>query len=147
MASKFIPCLLRSNGLFYVGVAALTFIYWASGFTKLWDFTTAQAEMAQFGLKPPALIAALVILVQLAGSALLIFGRRWAWLGAGMLAVFTLATIPLAHQFWKLQGLASFLDMMLVLEHFTVIGGLILAAILSELKFGTIRPTPTPGRA
>lgn len=137
MVPAFIACLLRSRGLFYVGMAALTFIYWSSGFTKLFGFTQAQAEMAQFGLNPPAIFAALVILVQLGGSALVIFGRRLAWLGAGMLAVFTLLTIPIAHQFWKLEGLAGFLDMMLVLEHITVIGGLILASVLAEMKFGT----------
>ncbi|MBV6307214.1 DoxX family protein [Candidimonas humi] len=136
MAPIFIVKLLRSRGLFYVGMAMLTFIYWASGFTKLFGFTQAQAEMAQFGLRPPAAYAALVIIVQLGGSALVIFGRRLAWLGAGMLVVFTLLTIPIAHQFWKLDGLASFLDMMLVFEHFTVIGGLILAAVLAEMKFG-----------
>lgn len=44
----------------------------------------------------PAAIAALTIAVQLIGSAQVIHGR-FAWFGAGMLAVFTLATIPIVH--------------------------------------------------
>jgi transmembrane protein len=49
--------------------------------------------------------------------------------------VFTLATIPVAHQFWTMEGMVAFLDKALVQEHFSVIGGLILVAILAELKF------------
>src|SRR5882762_1144560 len=118
---QLVAALLRSRALFYLGTTALTFVFWWSGLTKLWDFTGAQGEMAHFGLIPPALFAALTILVQL-GS----FGRRWAWLGAGALAVFTLATIPVAHQFWTMEGMVAFLDKALVQEHFSVIGGLIL---------------------
>ena len=135
-----IAALLRSRALFYVGAAALTFVFWWSGLTKLWDFAGAQAEMAHFGLNPPALFAALTILVQLGGSALIVFGRQSAWLGAGALSVLTLATIPLAHRFWTLDGLAALLDKALVQEHLSVIGGLILAAILAQAKFE--RPPP-----
>jgi hypothetical protein len=70
----------------------------------------------------------------LGGSGLVIFGKRWAWLGAGALAVFTLATIPMAHDFWNMDGQIGFLEKTLVQEHMSIIGGLILAAILGELR-------------
>jgi len=145
MVPNFIRIMLRSRWLFFVGAAALTYMYWWSGLVKLFDFTGAQAEMAHFGLNPSAFYAALTVFVQLAGSALIIFGRRLAWLGAGMLAVFTLATIPVAHPFWTMEGAAAFMEKMVVLEHITVVGGLIVAAILGELLFaGPAQETRSP---
>ena len=128
--------LLRSHALFYVGALMLTSMFWWSGLAKLWDFDTAQGEMAHFGMEPSALFAAATIVVQLGGSALIVFGRRWAWLGAGALAAFTLATIPLAHPFWTLSGPAAFPEQAFAQEHISVVGALFLAAILAELKFG-----------
>jgi transmembrane protein len=125
---------LRSRTLFYAGAAAVTFVFWWSGVTKLWDFAGAQAEMTQFGLNPPAFFALATIALQLGGSALVIFGGRYAWLGAGLLAVFTLATIPLAHHFWNMNGDVAFLEKTIAQEHIALIGGLVLAAMLADLR-------------
>ena len=83
--------------MYYLGASTLTYVFWWSGLAKLWDFAAAQDEMRHFGLNPAALFAAVTIGVQLGGSALVIFGKSLAWLGAGVLGVFTLATIPLVH--------------------------------------------------
>lgn len=127
---------LESRWLYYVGVVLLTSMYWLSGLTKLADFNEAQAEMAHFGLNPPWAFAIATIVVQLAGPLLMIFSKRWAWLGAGALAVFTLLTIPIAHRFWDLEGPMAFMEKMFVFEHVTVIGGLILAAVAARLQRG-----------
>lgn len=119
---------------FYVGAVAVTCMFWWSGVTKLWDLQGAQAEMAHFGLNPPLPFALATIAVQLAGSALVIFGGRFAWLGAGALALFTLATIPLAHDFWNMQGQAAFVEKLWAQEHLSIVGGLALAAILADLR-------------
>lgn len=132
--SKPFESLLRARWLYHVGAVVLTFMFWGSGLSKLMDFNMAKGEMAHFGLNPPALFAVLTIIVQLGGSLLLIIGSRFAWLGAGALAVFTLLTIPVAHRFWELQGDIAFLEKMFVFEHITVVGGLILAGIAAELR-------------
>lgn len=126
-----IHTLLQARWLYYVGTVLLTFIFWASGLAKLFDFGQAQAEMRQFGLHPAAVYAAATIIVQLGGSLLVIFSKRYAWLGAGALAVFTLLTIPIAHRFWEMEGPIAFLEQMFVFEHITVVGGLVLASILA----------------
>ncbi len=107
----------------------LTLMFWSSGFAKLFDFNTALAEMQHYGLSPAAPIALAVIIVQLVGSALVISGR-YVWLGAGALGVFTILTIPIAHAFWGMTGEAAFLEMMFAIEHLSVIGGLVVVAIL-----------------
>lgn len=119
--------------LFYLGAGVLTYMFWWSGLTKLWDLQGTQAEMAHFGLNPPWLFAFGTIAVQLLGSVLVIFGGRRAWLGAAALALFTLATIPISHDFWNLQGQAAFLEKLWAQEHVSVVGGLVLAAILASV--------------
>jgi transmembrane protein len=110
---------------------ALTFPFWSNGLSRLFDFPAAVAEIDQFGLRPAGLITCLVIFTQLGGSLLVIANRR-AWSGAGALAIFTLLTIPVAHDFWNLRGHAAKLEFDIAVEHIGLIGGLMLAAILSR---------------
>ncbi|MBB3935751.1 DoxX family protein [Aureimonas phyllosphaerae] len=109
----------------------LTFCFWGSGLAKLADFEAATAEMAYFGFSPPALVAVLVIVVQLLGSALVILDRA-AWLGAGMLATFTGLTILLVHDFWNMTGPEAVDHFHTAAEHVTVIGAMMVAALLSR---------------
>jgi len=126
-----IQSLLESRALLLLGRILLTFMFWASGLVKLFDFQGGVAEMSHFGLEPAWLFNVLTVIVQLGGS-LLIICNRAAWLGAGALAVFTALTIPLAHPFWTMEGETALHEMLVVLEHVTVIGGLVVAAILGH---------------
>jgi transmembrane protein len=120
------------KALFYIGAIAATFMFWSSGLGKAAHFADTLGEMAHFGLNPPWLFAVGTIGVQLAGSALVIVGGRYAWLGATALALFTLATIPLAHAFWTLPPEAAFGERLIAEEHMSVVGGLIVAALLAR---------------
>ncbi len=131
--------LLRTRAAFRVGATVLTSMFWCSGLAKLWDFAGARAEMAHFGLEPTAFFAAATIALQLGGSALVVFGARRAWLGAAALGAFTLATIPLAHPFWAVDGPAAFVERAFAQEHLSIIGALWLAAAGAEPSFR--RPT------
>ncbi len=73
------------------------------------------------------------------GSALLIHGRH-AWLGAGMLAVFTALTIPIVHRFWAIEGEMGVVAFHTAVEHVGMIGGLMLGAIQAHLASGRARP-------
>jgi transmembrane protein len=128
-----IASLLESAVFRVVARVLLTLPFWMSGLAKLADFGFATEEMAMFGLTPPAAFAVATIITQLGGSALVISGRR-AWLGAGALGIFTALTIPIAHNFWALEGERAMMEMFFVVEHISVIGGLMLAAILCHRK-------------
>ena len=128
-----ISSMLRTRWAYHVAAVVLTFIYWGSGIDKAIDFTKAQSDMARFGLNPAAAFGLATIAVQLGGSLLVILGGRLVWLGAGALAVFTLLTIPIAHRFWEMTGEAAFHEKLVVFEHITVIGGLMLVSIAAEL--------------
>ncbi len=109
----------------------LTFCFWGSGLAKLADLEAASAEMAYFGFSPPMLVAILVAVVQIVGSALVILDRA-AWLGAGMLATFTGLTILLVHDFWTMTGPEAIGHFHTATEHVTVIGAMMVAALLSR---------------
>ena len=109
----------------------LTFAFWGSGLSKLIDFESGVAEMASFGLEPAVAFNIAVIIVQLGGS-LMVIVNRWTWLGAGALAVFTALTIPLVHHFWTMEGPEAMVHFFFVAEHVSLIGGLMLVAILSR---------------
>ena len=124
--------ILRSRSYYWIAVLLLTYIFWWSGLNKIWNFTAAQQEMAHFGLEPTGLFAIVTIAVQLLGTLLILSANRLAWLGALMLSIFTLSTIPLAHRFWEMQGLEAFLEQALVQDHISVMGGLAVAAALAH---------------
>ncbi len=110
-----------------------------SGITKALDFAGATGEVrALTGLDPAsplaAPLAALVIAVQLGGSALLLAKGRAVWLGAALLAAFTLAATLVAHDFWNKPEGAALRDATTFLEHMGLIAGLGLAALIAGRK-------------
>lgn len=144
--------LLQSRLFYLFARIVLTFVFWGAGLSKLIDFQGGTAEMAFFGLEPAAPTNALVVATLLVGSALVILDR-YAWLGCGMLAVFTALTIPLVHHFWSMEGEAAIAHFHTATEHVSVIGALMVMAILSRrtsadtVKTGAIGATLTQGSA
>lgn len=117
----------------YVARIVLTFMFWSSGLAKLINFNGGLGEMSHFGLEPAWLFNVATIVVVLGGS-LLIVVDRWAWLGAGALAAFTVLTIPVAHDFWTMEEPFRTKEFHVVVEHITVIGALMLVAYASARR-------------
>ncbi len=67
------------------------------------------------------------IVTQLVSSVLIILDP-WTWLGAGALGLFTALTIPLLHHCWAMEAPLRTTEFYVVMEHFTVIGGLMVLA-------------------
>ncbi|GGD92924.1 hypothetical protein GCM10011390_09580 [Aureimonas endophytica] len=126
--------LARLTGAGWFAVLArivLTFAFWGSGLSKLLDFPGGVAEMAAYGLQPAVLFNIACIVTLLGGSALVILDRA-AWLGLGALAVFTVLTLPIVHHFWSMTGEEAMIHFFFATEHVSLIGGLMVAAILSR---------------
>lgn len=131
LMTDFITSLTATSWFGYLARITLTFMFWASGIAKLLDFPGAVGEMAHFGLNPPAVFAVATIIVQIVGSALIIL-NRWTWLGAGMLGVFTLLTIPIAHNFWTMEEPFKTIEFYVVMEHISIVGALMVVAWKAE---------------
>ncbi|AMJ59976.1 DoxX family protein [Bosea sp. PAMC 26642] len=124
--------LLGQSWLAMIARIAVTLPFLLSGVAKLADFGGATAEVRGLtGFEPAALLAVLVIMTQLGGSALLIAGGRYAWIGAAALAGFTAIATLFAHAFWLKPATERFLHQNIFFEHVSIIGGLALLAILA----------------
>jgi transmembrane protein len=125
--TSFIAAVTGATWFGYFTRTVLTFMFWASGLAKLIDFQGGMAEMTQFGLQPAAAFNIAVIITQLGGSALII-ANRWTWLGAGGLGIFTGLTIPIVHTFWNMEEPFKTMEFYVVMEHISIIGGLMVVA-------------------
>ena len=127
--------MLALPGLDILARMALASPFLISGVVKLVDFGGATAEVTGLGLQPAGLIAAAVILTQLGGSALFLT-RRTCWLGAGILAVFTVMATLLAHPFWMFEGPDRGRQTATFFEHAAIVGGLAVAALFVNSRRG-----------
>ena len=74
----------------------------------------------------------MTIVVELVGSAL-VMTRRWVWLGAGILGVFTGFAALIANAFWTMpQGHDRFMATNAFFEHMGLIGGFLAVAMLTH---------------
>ena len=129
---RMITTLLDSRVLWFLARLLLAVVFLSSGLAKLLAWDNSVAEMQAAGLQPPVLfnIASAVVLL---GGALCLLLDRLLWLGSGALAVFMLLTIVIVHTFWK-HGAEQQLALFFALEHLSVVGGLICAAIASHAR-------------
>jgi transmembrane protein len=123
--------LLGQSWLAFVARFAVALPFVLSGIAKLGDFGGALAEVrAPTGLEPASLFATIVIMTQLGGSALLIAGGRFAWIGAAALSGFTAIATLFAHAFWLKPEAERFPHQNIFFEHVSIIGALTLLAVL-----------------
>ena len=107
---------------------AAVFLY--SGQDKLRHWQAGVQEVAGLGLPMPRLLAAITIVVQIAGGLSVLSGIGVA-LGAAILALFTAAATVLGHRFWLLHGQPARQELTTSLEHLAIVGGLLLLVVSS----------------
>ncbi len=128
-----VDTVLRSSRFRVLARVVLTFMFWSSGLAKLIDYETGIGEMRHFGLQPELLYYVATVVTLLGGSLMVII-NRWAWVGAGALAVFTALTIPIAHNFWDMEEPFRTIEFHVVMEHITVIGALLVVSYASAIR-------------
>jgi uncharacterized membrane protein YphA (DoxX/SURF4 family) len=129
---EFVSTTLDTPGMWLLARLVLVGAYLLGGAVKVLDFPAAIAEQAHFGLHPPAVWATLTIVVEILGSAL-VMSRRWVWLGAGMLGVFTGLAALTANAFWTMpEGHDRFMATNAFFEHLGLIGGFVLVALTAH---------------
>ena len=134
MTPRWIPVTLDSRAFRLLARIALMTPFWLQGARDATHWPQTVQLMRHFGLQPPELFGVATVMILIVGSVLVIVGGRWTWISAGAMALFTAATIPVAHPFWKLEGDAKLTEIAIVQEHISIIGGMMLAAILSHRR-------------
>ena len=99
--------------------------YLQGGWYKALNFRGAVAEVKALGLTPAAPIAAAVLVLQLAASALILTGW-YRWLGALALAGFTVLAALLADRFWAAPQAERQRAANAFFEHWGLVGGMLL---------------------
>ena len=112
---------------------AIVFLY--SGADKLWHWRSSIEEVKSDGLPWPAFFAGATIFTQLVGGCLVAIGLL-AWLGALLLAGFTVAATLLGHRFWLRRGAEFRHELTTSLEHVAIVGGLLLLAVVDFAATG-----------
>jgi len=125
---RWVWTILASPWIWPAARVALVSAFLIGGLTKLSDFSAAIAEQEHFGLHPGWLWAALAIIIELGGSALVMLGRL-VWLGAGGLGILTAVAMLTANDFWHLTGHDRFMALNAFFEHLGLIAGLVIVSI------------------
>ena len=111
----------------WLALLGLCAAYLQGGLQKIWDFHGSVAESAHFGLTPAAPVTIAVIVLELGASVAILSGRG-RWLGALLLALFTLAATFLANRFWSAPPAEKFGVTNAFFEHLGLCGGFVLVA-------------------
>ena len=112
---------------------AIVFLY--SAVDKLWHWRSSIEEVRSDGLPWPAAFAGATVFTQLVGGFLVATGF-FAWLGALLLAGFTVAATLLGHRFWLRRGAEFRHELTTSLEHVAIVGGLLLLSVLDFTTSG-----------
>jgi uncharacterized membrane protein YphA (DoxX/SURF4 family) len=126
IVAKLAP-LFCTQVMHWIALLCLCSAYLQGGLTKAFDLRTAIAEMKQFGLKPPAPLAVVVIALEIGASALVLSGI-FRWVGALMLGGFTLCATFVANRFWDAALPKRYATENSFFEHLGLVGGFILVA-------------------
>ena len=134
---------LGSSAIRWLAYLGLCAAYLQGGLNKLTDFNSAIGEMNHFGIQPAAVLAVIVIALELGASNMILTGKL-RWLGALALAIFTLMATFVALRFWELpMGAERFGAANSFFEHLGLVGGFLLVA---WLDLQTIPVTSTSRR-
>ena len=112
---------------------AVVFLY--SGVDKLTHWRASIEEVKGDGLPWPTAFAGATVFTQLVGGFLVATGF-FAWLGALLLAGFTVAATLVGHRFWLRRGSEFAHELTTSLEHVAIVGGLVLLCLLDLTASG-----------
>ena len=129
MTPAWVAAILESRLFLFLARLLLAAAFLVPGVIQALQFHGALGEFAHFGLHPTSVYVIASIVTLLAGSALVIVGGRWTWLGAGALGIYTGLTIIIVHHVWTMHGPEAVTALHTVLEHIALIGGLMLVAV------------------
>ncbi len=112
---------------------AIVFLY--SGVDKFRHWGASIEEVRVDGLPWPAAFAGATVFPQLVGGCLVATGF-FAWLGALVLAAFTVAATVVGHRFWLRRGAQFRHELTTSLEHVAIVGGLLLLCLVDLAASG-----------
>lgn len=133
MTPDWIAAVLESDATWLFAKIMGTLVFWFTGIRFALNLELGRKVVMHYNKRPVGLVLAVTMFVQFVGSGLVITGYM-AWLGAGMLAVFTLLTLLTCHTWWKMDGSDRVGHFNESLVHLTAMGGLLAITILDHMR-------------
>jgi putative oxidoreductase len=108
-----------------VGRVLLASLFILAAINKMANYNATAVRMDEFGLQPAALLLPMTIAMELLGGLSVAFAVRWAFIGAALLAGFTVATNLIFHQFWLSPPDIRPFELSLFFKNIAIAGALI----------------------
>ncbi|ELN2735806.1 DoxX family protein [Pluralibacter gergoviae] len=124
---------MELNGIWIIARTLLATVFLSSGAAKMIDFQGGMSEMRAAGLHPDWLFNIVTALLLLISSLFIILDKA-LWVGMVALSIFLLLTIVVVHRFWNMPQPDSTQAMFWAVEHVSLVGGLLSAAIASRSR-------------
>jgi putative oxidoreductase len=123
-----------TNSGYIIGRILLASLFILGGINKLQNYGDTLALMEQAGLAPANVLLPLVIALELGGGLIVATGFRFMPQVALALALFTLATNVVFHQFWSMAGPEAALQLSLFFKNIAISGALLHVAMAALKK-------------
>jgi putative oxidoreductase len=111
-----------------IGRFLIAFIFLFAGYGKVTGFEGTVGYIASKGLPLPQLAAIGAIIIELAGSTMLITGFKARW-AAAVLMVFTALTALFFHNFWAVPAAQAQDQMIHFMKNISMMGGLLYVVV------------------
>ena len=133
------------NPLALVARILLAHIFVFSGFGKLADLGGTAGYIASQGLPLASLLAPATGVFELAAGVSLLLGWQARW-SAVALALFTAVASLLFHAFWAMPAEQQYMQMLMFMKNFSMIGGLLMVAAFGPGSIALGRDQPAAAR-
>jgi putative oxidoreductase len=117
-----------------VGRVLITPLFLLSGFSKITGFTATAATMAKMGMPFPEVMLVGAIVFELGGGLMVLLGWH-ARLGALLLAVFTIASTLVFHNFWAVDAAQYRGQLTQFMKNLSILGGLVYIMVAGSGPF------------
>jgi putative oxidoreductase len=128
-----------NDAMLAVGRIALAVIFVMSGAMKFMDLGATAGAVASKDLPMPMVLATLAAVTELGGGLLIVVGWQTRW-AALALAVFTLVTAYVFHDFWHMEGAARENNMIHALKNLSIFGGFLMLAAAGAGRYSIDGP-------
>ena len=114
-----------------VGRVLIASLFLIAGLRKATNWTATMAVFSKLGVPLAEVVLPLVVLLELGGGLMLVFGWRVRWV-AYVLAAFTLAAGIIGHAFWSADAAQFRNQLNHFLKNLAVCGGLVCLACMAR---------------
>jgi putative oxidoreductase len=125
---------VSQDTLALIGRILIAALFVPAGFGKIGGFAGVVGYIGSVGLPLPQLGAAIAIVVELGLGLLLLVGYKTRIVSI-VLAVFTVATAVIFHNYWSMPADKAYVNQLMFFKNIAIAGGLLAIAALGAGRF------------